>query len=58
MLIKLAKAAFESASWPTTIDTGRYMYSLADNVRNVANFVATDSQSDGALARNKMRSPP
>lgn len=36
MLIKLAKAAFEKASWPITINTGRYMYPLANNLRNVA----------------------
>lgn len=37
MLINLAKKAFESASWPTTINTGRYMFPLEDNTRNVAN---------------------
>jgi hypothetical protein len=36
MLINLAKKAFEAASWPTTIDTGRYMFPLDDNTRNVA----------------------
>jgi hypothetical protein len=36
MLIKLANAAFKKAKWPVTIDTGRYMYPLADNLRNVA----------------------
>ena len=36
MLIELAKAAFESALWHTSISTGRNMFSLGDNVRNVA----------------------
>ncbi|KAI8628594.1 putative amidase [Xylariaceae sp. FL1651] len=35
MLIKLAHEAFEAASWPTRIQTGRYMFPLADNSRNV-----------------------
>ncbi len=35
MLINLAKAAFEHASWPTTINTGRRMFPLGDNGRNV-----------------------
>ncbi|KAH7305028.1 amidase signature domain-containing protein [Stachybotrys elegans] len=35
MLIKLATAAFNKASWPTRIQTGRYMYPLANNSRNV-----------------------
>ncbi|VUC36601.1 unnamed protein product [Clonostachys rosea] len=35
MLIKLAAAAFERASWPTTVQTGRYMYPIASNSRNV-----------------------
>ncbi|KAF2806256.1 putative amidase, partial [Mytilinidion resinicola] len=36
MLIKLTKAAFKKASWPITINIGRLMYPLADNLRNVA----------------------
>lgn len=36
MLISLAKAAFEHANWPTSISTGRYMFPLGDNCRNVA----------------------
>lgn len=36
MLIKLAQAAFNAAGWPTKIDTGRYMYPLGNNLRNVA----------------------
>ncbi|KAI1740718.1 putative amidase [Xylaria scruposa] len=35
MLIKLAAEAFKKASWPTIIQTGRYMYPLANNSRNV-----------------------
>lgn len=35
MLIELARAAFSKASWPTSIQTGRYMYALGDNSRNV-----------------------
>ncbi|KAG5755894.1 hypothetical protein H9Q70_001490 [Fusarium xylarioides] len=35
MLIKLANEAFKNAGWPTSIDTGRYMYPVADNARNV-----------------------
>jgi hypothetical protein len=36
MLIKLAQTAFDAAGWPTKIDTGRYMYPLGNNLRNVA----------------------
>jgi hypothetical protein len=36
MLIKLAEADFRAALWPTSVDVGRYMFPLADNVRNVA----------------------
>ncbi|PNP75786.1 hypothetical protein FNYG_10864 [Fusarium nygamai] len=35
MLIKLASEAFKKAWWPTSIQTGRYMYPVADNARNV-----------------------
>lgn len=35
MLIKLATEAFKKAGWPTSIQTGRYMYPVADNARNV-----------------------
>lgn len=38
MLIKLAKRAFQMAKWPTTIDTGRYMFPVGDNRRNVAPY--------------------
>jgi len=41
MLIKLAKAAFESSSWRTSVATGRYMFPLADNLRNVADVGET-----------------
>ncbi len=36
MLISLAKAAFEHAGWPTSISTGRHMFPLGLNCRNVA----------------------
>lgn len=45
MLIKLAIAAFEKASWPTTIQTGRYMYPLANNSRNVESSVNDSSRT-------------
>lgn len=52
MLIKLAKAALESASWPTTIETGRFMYPLSpDNVRNVADVVDPRQPRDSYLRR-------
>ncbi|KAF5255207.1 hypothetical protein FANTH_133 [Fusarium anthophilum] len=34
MLIKLATKAFKKAGWPTSTQTGRYMYTVADNARN------------------------
>lgn len=45
MLIKLAKAMFQAASWPTTITTGRYMYPLGDNIHHVA--LVDESASEG-----------
>uniref|UniRef100_A0A8H7KET3 Amidase domain-containing protein n=1 Tax=Bionectria ochroleuca TaxID=29856 RepID=A0A8H7KET3_BIOOC len=45
MLIKLVIAAFEKASWPTTIQTGRYMYPLANNSRNVESSVNDSSRT-------------
>ncbi|KAI1357319.1 putative amidase [Xylaria arbuscula] len=36
MLINLARAMFEAEAWPTTILTGRYMYEVGKNGRNVA----------------------
>ncbi|KAF5611513.1 amidase [Fusarium subglutinans] len=42
MLIKLATEAFKKAGWPTSIQTGRYMYPVADNARN-AGSVPGDS---------------
>lgn len=48
MLIRLAKEAFEASSWPTTIDTGRYMYPLANNTRKVENTI---SAKEGVFAR-------
>lgn len=50
MLIKLAKAAFEAASWPTVVSTGRYMYPLAENIRNVA-LVDEYSAGEGFLGK-------
>ncbi|KAI1121626.1 putative amidase [Nemania abortiva] len=38
MLIALARAAFKEKSWPTQILTGRYMYPLGNNSRNVASL--------------------
>ncbi|KLO88509.1 Uncharacterized protein LW93_3878 [Fusarium fujikuroi] len=35
MLIRLATEAFKKAGWPTSIQTGRYMYPVADNATNV-----------------------
>ncbi|KAF5561880.1 amidase signature domain-containing protein [Fusarium napiforme] len=35
MLIKFATEAFKKAGWPTSIQTGRYMYPAAENARNV-----------------------
>lgn len=43
MLIKLATAAFKKASWPTSIQTGRYVYPLANNSRNVGPAIADSS---------------
>ncbi|KAI0113931.1 putative amidase [Nemania sp. FL0031] len=40
MLISLARAAFKAKSWPTSISTGRYMFPLAENVRNVRNIAS------------------
>jgi len=34
MLIDLAKNALQKAEWPTEVETGRYMFPLAENVRN------------------------
>jgi hypothetical protein len=36
MLANLAKAALEANSWLTEVKTGRHMFELADNVRNMA----------------------
>ncbi|KLP10940.1 D-mandelate dehydrogenase [Fusarium fujikuroi] len=35
MLIKIDTEAFKKAGWPRSIQTGRYMYPVADNARNV-----------------------
>ena len=34
MLIKLARAAFQSAGWPTEVETGRYTFARGSNVWN------------------------
>lgn len=52
MLINLAKAAFEAVSWPTTIATGRYMFSLGDNNRNVGDEQVVEPDG-GFLHNNK-----
>jgi hypothetical protein len=36
MLANLAKAALEASSWPTEVKTGRNMFELGNNNRNVA----------------------
>ena len=36
MLMRLVQAAFESASWPTEVLTGRYTFKVGNNIRNVA----------------------
>jgi hypothetical protein len=45
MLIDLAKAALDAASWPTTISTGRLMYAVGDNMRNVDDGQADESSA-------------
>lgn len=45
MLIDLARKALRSASWPTTVDIGRYMFPLAENTRNVANIGPVDNEN-------------
>ncbi|RKL49535.1 hypothetical protein BFJ72_g994 [Fusarium proliferatum] len=49
MLIKLSTEAFKKAGWPTSIQTGRYMYPVADNARNAG------SESGESLAAYEMR---
>jgi hypothetical protein len=44
VLINLAKWALEKAGWPTEIATGRYMFPLGANLRNVA-FAEAESKS-------------
>jgi hypothetical protein len=51
MLISLAKAAFEAESWPTAIATGRYMFPLGNNSRNVGEEHM--AQSDGSFSYAK-----
>ncbi|KAG4288738.1 hypothetical protein FPRO06_03560 [Fusarium proliferatum] len=49
MLIKLATEALKKSGWPTSIQTGRYMYPVADNARNAG------SESGESLAAYEMR---
>ncbi|KAG4252847.1 hypothetical protein FPRO03_08296 [Fusarium proliferatum] len=49
ILIKLATEALKKAGWPTSIQTGRYMYPVADNARNAG------SESGESLAAYEMR---
>jgi hypothetical protein len=44
MLINLARKAFEAASWPTSVETGRYMFPLGENTRNVADVRAEEAR--------------
>jgi hypothetical protein len=45
MLIDLAKAALDAASWPTKISTGRLMYAVGDNMRSVDDGQADESSA-------------
>jgi hypothetical protein len=36
ILANLAKVVLEVNSWPSKVKTGRHMFELADNIRNVA----------------------
>ncbi|KAI9670069.1 MAG: hypothetical protein M1817_004549, partial [Caeruleum heppii] len=48
MLIKLAEAAFQAASWPTRVLTGRYTFELGKNVRNVEDQASRSPALDRA----------
>lgn len=39
MLLNLAQEAFDRAGWPTQVQTGRYMFELANNTRNTASVI-------------------
>ncbi|KAF2820532.1 hypothetical protein CC86DRAFT_387012 [Ophiobolus disseminans] len=54
MFIELAKAALSQASWPTRISTGRLMYPIGDNLRNVEN-IQTDEFGAGFCVAKKMQ---
>ena len=54
MLINLAKAALESASWPTQVQTGRLMFELGDNVRNTADVVESDPIDEKRIAQEEI----
>ena len=55
MLIDLAKAAFEAASWPTRISTGALMYVVGDNLRNVHEDQSSGSSGGYLQAEEKLR---
>lgn len=38
LLINLAKSILDSAGWPSSVKTGREMFDIDDNVRNVKVF--------------------
>ena len=54
MLINLAKAALESVSWPTEVQTGRLMFELGDGVRNTADVVEGDSIDGKRSAKGEL----
>ncbi|KAJ6180918.1 hypothetical protein N7519_011379 [Penicillium mononematosum] len=54
-LVLPSEAAFRAASWPTSVDVGRDMFPLADNVRNVAP-VDGNSKEQGLLQLQALNS--
>lgn len=54
MLISLAAATFGEASWPTRVRTGRYMYPVVDNARNVGASLA-DSPTTFEMKRDEIQ---
>lgn len=54
MLIKLTTTAFKKASWPTSIQTGRDMYPLANNLRN-AGLPTGDSRATFETRRSMIQ---
>ena len=55
MLIELVHAALKAASWPTKISTGRLMYKLGDNVRNVDGTHLEESSKGFLEAQEHLR---